>query len=202
MMRHRSSSWLLSAESQRPDAFGGGFARRHAPAAFLGHRRNLAVGRIHDERRAQVRRLCRLAAIETELAEVVVDVFHRARLGLRLFARGGGLADRGGLFGRVELLRDAVRPLERHVGGVGPEALQIGLAVGRARLHPRARGLTRESRERHHHGGDDDPGPTSHPAPQTRKRSRQGHSTAFRGARGPTVADGARKTKGRKRGPL
>src|SRR5262249_724993 len=89
--------------------------------------------RIVDLRRAQARRKRRLTAIETELREVVVDIRRRAWLGLLRLAFGCLLDRDLGFVLRVELFRHVLGPLERHVRGVGPEALEIRLTIGRLR---------------------------------------------------------------------
>src|SRR4029453_12284296 len=106
-----------------------------SPLCFVGQRRNAAVGS-DDHRRAQAEGNLRLAAVEAELRELVV------RLGPA--ALGGGLwLERarpvlGGLFWRVELLgAELARTFQRCDGCVGPDALQVRVAVGRARLCPR-----------------------------------------------------------------
>jgi hypothetical protein len=90
-------------------------------------------GRVDDLRRAQVVRDRVLALVEAELREVVVHVRRRPRRGLLLVARLGILLHLLELFRRVVLLVDVLRPFERRVGGVAPEALEIGLAVRRPR---------------------------------------------------------------------
>ena len=60
---------------------------------FGGERRNLAVGRIDDERGAEAAGEGRLTAIEAELGEVVVHVGHGAGFGLFGFPLGGALFD-------------------------------------------------------------------------------------------------------------
>ena len=62
-------------------------AVRFCPSAVIGG--SLPVGRIDDQRRAQVQRHAALAAVQPELREVVVHVGDRARLGLLAFDRGG-----------------------------------------------------------------------------------------------------------------
>jgi hypothetical protein len=93
----------------------------------------VAVDRIDDERRPQVDRYRRLAPVQAELREVVVDV--RDRAGRRLFGLFGGrtfhLFD--DFFFREELAVDPLGPLERRVRGVVPEALEVRMAVGQSR---------------------------------------------------------------------
>ena len=95
-------------------------------------RRQPPVRRVDDHRGAEVLRPRRLAAVEPELGEVVVDVGNGARLGLRALPRGASALDRGQLLGGVELPRHPFRPFQRRVGLVRPEPLQIRVAVRRA----------------------------------------------------------------------
>ena len=86
MIMQRSSSWLLSAESQRPTRFAASArsAARFRPSSVSGG--SLAVLRIHDQRGSQVARERRLAPVQPELAEIVVHVGDRAGLRLRALA--------------------------------------------------------------------------------------------------------------------
>ena len=129
MMRHRSSSWLVSAESQRPTPFSLAALFGGPSLAFVRHRRQPAVLGVHDQRRPQVVRERRLTAIQSELREVVVHVGDSSGRRLLGLPRRRGLFGGGGLLRRVELLCDVLRPLERHVGGVRPQALQVGLTI-------------------------------------------------------------------------
>ena len=74
MMRHRSSSWLLCAESQRPTRFASSArsAARFCPSADSGGSLPFSGSTISDVRRLSGE--CRLALVEPELAEVVVHV--------------------------------------------------------------------------------------------------------------------------------
>ena len=145
MIRHRSSSWLLCAESQRPTRF----AQLRAlgrPLLSLGRqRRESAILRVHDQRRAQIAGELRLALVESELAEVVVHVGDGSGRRLLAFVRGGAFLDFDRFRRRVELLGHVLGPLERRVGGVGPEPLEVRLPVRRAR---RRVGLRRLARSR------------------------------------------------------
>src|SRR5262249_42883329 len=88
----------------------------------------------------------RLAAVQSELREVVVHVRSRSRNGLLFFALGRLLDDRLDLRVGVVLLRHAVRPLERGVGGVRPVPLKVGLAVRRFSGRPFLGGCRRPPR--------------------------------------------------------
>ena len=62
--------------------------RRIPLLSFCGHRRQLPIGRIDDQRRAQVQSEPSLVPVEPELREVIVHVGDRARLCLLAFDSG------------------------------------------------------------------------------------------------------------------
>src|SRR5207249_1177842 len=91
-----------------------------------------------DERRAITERQGHLRAIEAELREVVVRLRAAALRGRHRLARFP--PDFGHLLLGVELPRAKLaRPLERRDARVGPDALEIRLAVRGARDGPRLR---------------------------------------------------------------
>jgi hypothetical protein len=99
-------------------------------------RRESAVGRIDDQRSAQIQAVWGLTSIQPELSEVIMDVGNRARHRLLGFLRRSFLFRLQRFVSRIELLVDVLGTLQRRVSGVGPEALKVGLPVGRARGSP------------------------------------------------------------------
>src|SRR6185295_7698596 len=115
---------------------------REARLALRGQRRQLAVARLDDQRRAPVFDLDVVLGLPDRV--VVVDV------ALRLTAQAvvARLKERGGFLGREVLLaRELGGPLERRVGVVGPGTAEVGLSVGRSGGYPRLlRGRARRAR--------------------------------------------------------
>ena len=125
-------SRLRAVGDARPGAIGD--PRGLALSRLGSQRRQLPVARIGDERRAQPNVL-RIVLILPD-GIVVVDVV--LRLGEELIAPLLGVGGR--FFGREGLLvAELGRTLERRDGVVGPEALQVGLAVRCSRHSSRGR---------------------------------------------------------------
>jgi hypothetical protein len=125
-------------------------ARLLARPRFRRQRGNAAIGRIDDERAAALAIDDRdaLTRIEPEIV-VAADIARGARRSVAALRRSGairiarlvqpiaaigdGLLHAGcGLLGEHEVF-DVLRPLERSDRRVGPDALEIGLAIRRAR---------------------------------------------------------------------
>jgi hypothetical protein len=89
------------------------------------------LGRIDNQRGSQIRCVRRLIPVQPELREVVVHVGRGSWFGLLAFALSGLLDDDFEFLRCVELLRHVVGTLQLCIRGVGPEPLDIRLAVGR-----------------------------------------------------------------------
>jgi hypothetical protein len=92
-----------------------------------------AASVIDDERCPQVQRQRRLALVEAELRKVVVHVRDRAGRGLLALLGGRALHLLDHFLFREELTIDSLRPLERRVRGVVPEALEVRMSIGQTR---------------------------------------------------------------------